>query len=260
MLKPPHINESHWNEWVIDSVVDPVLTFLNVVSLSGMTPYERLLYALPDSERRNDGRVRNWVLRRYAHTEHGGWWCNGVDVLTGNESQWGTFKPELAKQEIEYNRQGHFKKAKLIKYEHPLKTETEIFALSVPLHLWKAIALRYDVALPENIVVTPVGRALGFWAWVIANPSIPLIITEGAKKAGAILTAGYVAIALPGIYNGYRQPKNDFGQKIGKPHLIPQLEAFAADWQKDNFLFRQRPKTQDSNKCVKSDRHNGKII
>ena len=54
-----HITESHWNEWVIDSVVDPVLTFLNVVSLSGMTPYERLLYGLPDSERRNDGRVRN---------------------------------------------------------------------------------------------------------------------------------------------------------------------------------------------------------
>ncbi|MDJ0902204.1 MAG: DUF3854 domain-containing protein [Xenococcus sp. MO_188.B8] len=245
MLKPPHINESHWNEWVIDSVVDPELTSLNVVSLSGMTPYDRLLYALPTGERRNDGRVRNWVLRRYAHTEHGGWWCNGVDVLTGNESQWGTFKPDEAKQEIEYNRQGHFKKAKLIKYEHPLKTETEIFALSVPLHLWKAIALRYDVPLPENIVVTPFGRALGFWAWVIANPSIPLIITEGAKKAGAIITAGYVAIALPGIYNGYRQLKNDWGQKIGNPHLIPQLKAFAHPDRKIIFCFDhdQKPKT-----------------
>ena len=107
----------------------------------------------------------------------------------------------------------------------------------VPLHLWKAIALRYDVPLPENIVVTPQGRAIGFWAWVIANPKIPVLITEGAKKAGAIMSAGYVAIALPGVFNGYRQPKNDWGQKIGNPHLIPQLEAFAQKRQKDIVLF-----------------------
>lgn len=247
MLRPPHITESHWNEWVIDSAVNPVLTSLNVVSLSKFEPYDRLLYALPDSERRNGGRLRNKWLKRYAHTEHGGWWCNGVDVLTEEESQWGQFKPD---RPYRYEEQPKGfdplsqAKNKLIKYEPPKSVPTEIFALKVPLHLWKAIALRFDVPLPENIVVTPQGWALGFWAWVIANPSIPVIITEGAKKAGAILTANYVAIALPGIYNGYRQPKNERGQKIGNPYLIPQLQAFAQKDRKIIFCFDNDTKSK----------------
>jgi Domain of unknown function (DUF3854) len=99
--------------------------------------------------------------------------------------------------------------------------------------------------LPENIVVTSNGRALGFWLWVLNNPKIPLIITEGAKKAGAIITANYVAIALPGVFNGYRQPKNEWGQKIGNPNLIPQLQVFALKGREIIFCFDQdsKPKT-----------------
>ena len=244
MLRPRYIKESHWDEWVSGSAVDPDLTALNISSLSGYEPLDYLLYGLPNSERRNDGRLRDKWLRRYAHTEHGGWWCSGINVLSGEESQWGCFKPNIAEQEIEYNRQGHFKKAKLIKYEHPLKTNTEIFALAVPLHIWEAVALRYNVPLPENITVTPEGRAIGFWTWFIAHPSIPLIITEGAKKAGVLLTANYVALALPGIYNGYRQPKNDWGQKIGEPYLIPQLQAFAQKGREIIFCFDNDTKSK----------------
>ena len=231
------IIDSHRHEWVTGSAIDPLLTSLSLISLSGYEPHEYLLYALPNSERRNDGRLRDKWLYRYAHLENGGWWCSGVDVLTGEDSVWGCFKPDTPYQCEEkpkgFDRNSNAKN-KRIKYEHPPKADTEIFALAVPLHLWQAIASRYDIPLPENIVVTDEGRAIGFWAWVIANPSIPLIITEGAKKAGAIITANYVAIALPGIYNGYRQPKNDWGHKIGKPHLIPQLEVFA---QKDREII-----------------------
>lgn len=258
-LRPSHIDESHWDEWVNDSAVDPDLTSLNVVSLEDYEPHEYLLNELP-KDRRNDGRVRDWVLRRYAHTEHGGWWCSGVDVLTGEESLWGCFKPDRAQQKIEYNKQGHFKKAKSIKYEHPPKTDTEIFALAVPLHIWKAIASRYDIPLPENIVVTPEGRALGFWAWVIANPEIPLIITEGAKKAGAIITANYVAIALPGIYNGYRQPKNNWGRKIGNPYLIPQTLAFAQKNRQIIFCFDNDTKSKTVSNVRKAIALTGKLF
>ena len=236
-LPPSHIEQKHRDEWVIGSGIDPLLTSLNEISLQDYEPYDYLLYGLPDSERRNDGRLRDRWLRRYAHIEHGGWWCSGVDVLTGEDSEWGCFKPNLPRQEIKYNKQGHFKKAKLIKYEQPPQTNPEIFALHIPLHLWKAIALRYDVPLPENITVTPEGRAIGFWAWVIAHPEIPLIITEGAKKAGAIITAHYVAIGLSGIYGGYRQPKDSWGNKIGLPYLIPQLKVFAQQGREIIFAF-----------------------
>ena len=224
------ISNSDRHEWVIDSGIDALLTSLNIVSLSNHEPHEYLLYGLERDAHRNNGVLRNKYLTRYDHLYHGGWWCSGVDVLTGEDSEWGCFKPNLP-HESEKKPKGFDPnsnaKNKKIKYEHPPKVATEIFALKVPLHIWQAIASRYNVTLPENIVVTPEGRAIGFWSWVINNPRIPLIITEGAKKAGCLITNSYVAIALPGIYNGYRQPKNQFGQKIGKPYLIPQLKVFA---------------------------------
>ena len=243
--RPPHIEQKHWDEWVKLSAVDRDLTSLNVVSLSGNSPHDYLLYSLPRSERRNDGRIRDKWLRRYAHTEHGGWWCSGVDVLTWEDSIWGCFKPdnpyEYEEKPNGFDPESNAKN-KRIKYEHPPKVATEIFALKIPLHLWQALASRYDVPLPENIVVTPEGRAIGFWAWVIANPSIPLIITEGAKKAGCLITASYVAIALPGINNGYRQERDNWGNKIGQPSLIPQLEVFAHPDREIIFCFDQDEK------------------
>jgi len=44
---------------------------------------------------------------------------------------------------------------------------------------------------------------LRFLAVARESPLHPLCITEGAK-AGALLTAGYAAIALPGVNGGYQ--------------------------------------------------------
>ncbi|MGB0560180.1 MAG: plasmid replication protein, CyRepA1 family [Spirulinaceae cyanobacterium] len=41
-----------------------------------------------------------------------------------------------------------------------------------------------------------------FWAWVETHPELPLVITEGAKKALAALSQGYIAIALYGCKCG----------------------------------------------------------
>ncbi len=74
-------------EWQ-QSCVDPELIQLNVISLEGDRPLDYLLYsdALP---RRNDGRLGDSYLQRYQHTEAGGWWCSGVDILTGKERSLG---------------------------------------------------------------------------------------------------------------------------------------------------------------------------
>ncbi|MDJ0596395.1 MAG: DUF3854 domain-containing protein, partial [Pleurocapsa sp. MO_226.B13] len=239
-------DRKHQKEWT-RSGVDPQIINLNVVSLKEGEAYERLLYGLNRSERRNDGRLRDKWLKRYGHLEYGGWWVSGVDVLTESDAEWGQFKPNKAYQEREKPKGFGLTqktKNKTLKYEAPPKVPTEIFALKVNLPIWFQIANRYDVELPEDIIVTDDGRALGFWAWVIANPKIPVIITEGAKKAGAILTAGYVAIALPGIYNGYRQEKDDYGNKIGLPHLIPQLKAFAQKEREIIFGFDNDTKSK----------------
>ena len=226
------ISNKHKKEWLKSSVCCDIID-LNVISLKNFEAYDRLLYGLPNSERRNDGRLRDKWLKRYAHCEQGGWWVSGVDLLDGlfGDDLWGQFKPNLPILS--------FDRRKKIKYEAPPKQPTGITALKVPIGIWKAISLRYNISLPANIVVTSKGsgRALGFWAWVIKHPEIPLIITEGAKKAGALITANYVAIALPGVFNGYRQPKDEWGSKKGTPHLIPQLKVLAKKGREIVFCF-----------------------
>ena len=63
-----------------------------------------------------------------------------------------------------------------------------------------------------------------------------------SKKAGALLTAGYAAIALPGVWNGRRQPKDEAGQVTSLPYLIPELQLFATEGRTVCFAFDCDPK------------------
>ena len=222
----------HLREWKA-SGVDEELINLNVVSLQGTSPTEYLLYS-NSIPRRNDGRVSEGFLQRYAHTDAGGWWCSGIDVLSGEQDIWGCFKPDLPRKS----------KNKVIKYEHPPKTATGLFALKIPFTLWQAIARRAGVEInTEDLDRTSADG--GFWQWFNDRPEVPLCITEGAKKAGALLSAGYATIALPGINGGYRTPKDATGKRIGKSHLIPQLAKLTASGRKIYLVFDRdsKPKT-----------------
>jgi hypothetical protein len=183
-----HIDSSHFDEWVVDSGVDPEIVAANVVSLSGDAPYDYLLYS-DNLPRRNDGRVVDWVLRRYKHVEDGGWWCSGEDLVELKKSLvdrrinqrlddfiavrmlWGQFKPSTPIND---------EAGKLIKYEAPPKTDTRAYALSHP-------------------------HNARYWLEVLANETIPIVITEGAKKAGSMMSIGYASIALPGVTSGARK-------------------------------------------------------
>lgn len=54
-----------------------------------------------------------------------------------------------------------------------------------------------------------------YWPRVLADLQIPIVLTEGAKKAACLLTLGYAGISLPGVWNG---------QKDGE--LIPSIKDF----------------------------------
>ena len=223
---PDYIYARHWQEWLA-SAVDPDIIALNVHSMEGQRPYEYLCYS-PLLPRTNTGRLAAWVLNRYTHTEHGGWWCDGLDPFDSwQPMRWGCFKPDKPVRD---------ERGKLVKYEHPFKIGTRAFFLRVSLQIWRRVAHLYNKPVPDNIVVTADGEALGFWAWVLEN-NIPITITEGAKKAGALLTAGYAAIALPGIDGGYRAPKDEAGNKIGRSYLLPELKHFATKGRRIYFCF-----------------------
>jgi hypothetical protein len=222
---------NHLREWQ-QSGVDEELICLNVTPLAGEEVSQYLLYS-DDLPRRNDGRVSTHILKQYDHIAEGGWWCSGMDLLTGEQDLWGCFKPNRPRQCGDRH--------KPIKYEHPPKTATGIFALRVPHHLWQRIADRSGVAiLPQDIEPQQADR--GFWQWLINHPEVPICITEGAKKAGAILTAGCAAIALPGINNGYRTPRDEAGKRIGKSYLIPHLQKLAVPGRDIAIAFDQDEK------------------
>ncbi|WP_339394310.1 plasmid replication protein, CyRepA1 family [Nostoc sp. UHCC 0870] len=220
--RPSYIEATHWHEWLA-SAVDPEIITLNVVSVSGTVAYDYLFYG-QNVPRRNDGRLRDGVLKKYHHIEGLSWWCNGVDPLHDySPMQWGCMKPDRPRRDPN-------KVDKVIKYEHPLRVPTRAFFLAVPDDIWESVAARYDKPISDE------DRALGFWYWVWQY-NIPVVICEGAKKAGALLTLGYAAIALPGVNGGYRNPKDELGHPTGEKHLIPDLQHFATLGRKFTICF-----------------------
>ncbi len=206
------IDGNDYQEWV-DSCIDPEIINLNLISLIDDEPYEYLLYS-ESVPRRNDGRIRDFVYKKYRHIESGGWWCAGIDPLNDyKQMMWGCFKPRSPRRDPE-------KPQKRIKYEHPYRVSTRAFFLAVPDHVWEMVSDRYQVPIEDS------DRELGFWHWVWLH-NIPVILCEGCKKAGALLSLGYAAIGLPGVNGGYRNPKDALGNPMGDIHLIPNLKHFA---------------------------------
>ena len=126
--------------------------------------------------------------RKYTHTS--GWWCSGINPLSGKklESGIGQFRPDETWLDP--------KSGDLAKYLTPKVG-------------YDAICL--GTGDPE------------YWQKVIEDISIPINITEGAKKAGAGLTHGYPTISLSGVWMGVIN--------VGTPHkkkyrLVPTLRMF----------------------------------
>jgi phage/plasmid-associated DNA primase len=87
---------------------------------------------------------------------------------------------------------------KVIKYESCIgKGEaSQPLFLKVPDQIWEQIATKWAVPIfPEDY-------EQGFWQWVLNKTQIPILITEGAKKAAALLSHGYVTISIAGVSNG----------------------------------------------------------
>jgi hypothetical protein len=204
---PDHIQPSHWQEW-LDSGIAPQIIAANLISLEGDRPFEYLCSA-PGLPRTNTGRLTSSILKRYSHIEAGGWWCNGLDPEKSWEPMtWGCFKPDFPRTNLE--------RGKIIKYEHPLQTPTRAFFL-------------LDPADPNH------------WATVQATSNHPILIVEGAKKAAALISLGYDAIALPGVFNG-RRVTRDANGKIWHETLSPDLALFAQPGRPVYFCFDHDPK------------------
>lgn len=123
-----------------------------------------------------------------------GWWCNSVEPMTGEVANFGQFKPDKP-----FIYEG---KKRVAKYLSPKGVGTEAIYLAMP---------------DKN-----------YWKGVIDNIDIPVIVTEGAKKAGVGLSLGYPTIALVGVWNG---------QQAKGRELIDSLKIFAQPGREFIFAF-----------------------
>ncbi len=133
--------------------------------------------------------------QRYRHFEQGGWRSLSA-ALPGLEAfdQW---KPDE-------QRQRHDKPGKAIKYEAPpgCPDGGGLLLPRIPDRYWQLICERQGLPFPAD-------RTGGFWSWALATPELQLLICEGFKKALAALSAGWAAVALPGVQMGRRRVGDD---------------------------------------------------
>jgi hypothetical protein len=117
----------------------------------------------------------------------------------------------------------------------PTGNGSRAFLPDIPVEIRRKIGKRYKVEVPE------VGS---FWDWLETHPEIQIILTEGGKKAGSLLSQGYVAIAIYGVNAGYSiQDKNGLPHS---PKLIPDLLRFCTGGRQVTIVFDQdeAPKTR----------------
>lgn len=219
-------------EWR-ESTVDDSLTLANVTDKAN--PWDLLMYSdrLP---RTNIGRLSLGFLRKYRPLDNGGWWVSGVDPLTGEDRLWGQFKPITPRRD---------RNGKPIKYEAPPKEPTEPIFLRVPQEIQKRISSTLNHTVQSD---------RDFWAEVIEK-NLPIIVTEGTKKSGAILCAGYPAISLPGVWNGRK--KEDITEL---PYLDPLLQPFATKGRTIYFAYDQDDRAKTVENVTKAMIETGKLF
>jgi hypothetical protein len=217
-------NETHIQDW-LNSAVDPGIIDLNVEALAGLDLFEAIS---PNPKRLNAGKLNAAEQRTFekcvdydGYTPLSfGWVCNGrVRILSG---------PLLSPDH----------KGKVRKYLNPKGCAAPNTFLKVPLHIWEKVAARHGIAIPKNIA-TEKRNAMRFLEWAIDN-RVPVVLTEGEKKAGCLLTLGFAAISIPGISMGYRVTDRDFKGKAIVRELHPDLLPFD-DGREITIAFDYRP-------------------
>lgn len=231
-------HEDAWEEWKA-SGISPTMILANLVPF-GLGDGEKLYpWMVPNPSRVTD-RVQpdaQWRgLRRYGKNweEGGGWFCQSLDPLTGGlatlkekdsvdketgetvkgevlGSGWGCLKPSIRRTRQDPNTG----KIKSQKYEHPVGCEARIFFLDVPVTDWMKICDRHELPYPDFEVTH-------FWEWVRQN-NIEVWVTEGAKKAAALLSEGKVAVAVSGVTMGFRRTTEGLGYRL-HDDFLPLLE------------------------------------
>ncbi|NDJ26097.1 DUF3854 domain-containing protein, partial [Nostoc sp. B(2019)] len=215
---PNNLTAAEYHELAVGSAIHPALIERNFFHIEGETVYD-FLFISDKLPRKNAGRVTDAYLKLYQHLLLGGTWIQSLDPFKNwQPMEWGRIKPNFPRID--------WQKGKPVKYESPPKVANRVTYFDVADCIWDQVARRYNIKRyhsPLALRLLDLLRPLIFWEWVIAHSEIPIILCEGEKKAACLLSLGFVAIALPGIWNG-RVGKLDFDERL-HPDLVPLAQA-----------------------------------
>lgn len=148
------------------------------------------------------------------------------------------------------------------KYETPIGNGSRAFLPAIPISLWIRIAQHNQLTefLPAwvidaninghtELISQPEGDR-SFWNWVARLPQAHITLTEGGKKALALLSQGEIAIALYGVNGGYRSTVKIAGEAIPleKPEIISDLRRFTGSDRPWTLAFDQDTKRETRQK------------
>lgn len=133
---------------------------------------------------------------------------------------------------------------KPIKYEHAPDTPSPIFKLSLTKNIASKLISHFSPIYESDYLNSGLTfgewldqKNINFWQWLINHPEIPIVITEGAKKTASLLSNGYVAIGLSGVWNGQITIKDEVTDKVIKRQLKPELEILATKGREFIFCY-----------------------
>lgn len=218
------INSNHLAEWQQSEIAQSLIE-LNLLCLEEEAIAEWYFQYLPNSARRNDGRIRDGYLRAYKEPLKGGWGLAGYNPLDWHsEPELRNFKPDSPR----IDRDG-----KPIKYDIPQNAQHHPILLrvsyAVASQIFRNAGLNFweltKTFAPRELLTGVEDNQECFWFWqaIAKNPTVSVSLAEGGKKCLSLLTQGRCAIAVTSITT-WRAGK-------GSNKLHPWLELFSKNRQ-----------------------------
>ena len=187
-------------EWITGSGVAPEITAKNIRHIEHAPAIAQLL---------------NWNW--YGHT--GGWYVSSCDPQTGMQGKSGQFKPDTAIQFPDKDEPQKY-------LSYPKGGKSSAVYLVVTLDFWHQISKRFGVPVNESDIKEE-RDDLGFWLWVLNHPELPIVLTEGAKKAACLLSHGWIAVSISGVWMGQEGKGTKLHPTIS-PFIVPGRPVYLA--------------------------------
>ena len=250
----------HLKELVEGSGIDPEVIRVNkirsLVTLPGeLNDAHSLLNTYGNGDNVNaNGTLKKNVADRYWNLDLGGWWVSGIEVTFNgstflqDEIEWGQFKPNTPREYTKKDKEQHncegfdtklliptlgealSPKKTVIKYESPIGEKARLMLLSPSEASFRDYVAKFSDKDKKNIAKGLNFRATReFWKFV-AKTNMPIIICEGAKKALKLLSHGYAAISVAGIYGGYRNHESQIWELRKLHHDFHAFMVNHRDW------------------------------